>query len=231
MPPSNAQKLPSLRLGIIIEPPYVEIVDGEYVGLHIKLARYFSSKLNTDLDFVQCPVARCLNLMEHGKIDMLIGMIKTEKRQQYMTYLPKPHRVQTVPIQFFVNRNSDVVINTYEDLQGLNIGVVRGIYYFDKFDYDTKLNKIKLKNFQQMINMLLKGRINTFIEREESIIPWIDKDLYRSNIRLAKYQYSKAVDSYVTISKNSPYNQQIEELYEIQEMYKKELNTTKNSIK
>jgi len=52
--------------------------------------------------------------------------------------------------------------------------------------------------------MLLKKRIDTFIEREETVRPWIDKMIYRDDLKLAKYQYNKSVESYVALSRQSP---------------------------
>ncbi len=60
--------------------------------------------------------------------------------------------------------------------------------------------------------MLLKDRIDTLMEREESILSWIDQDVYHTEIRLANCQYGKAMGTYITVSKNSDFHSRLDEL-------------------
>jgi polar amino acid transport system substrate-binding protein len=51
--------------------------------------------------------------------------------------------------------------------------------------------------------MLLKGRIDTFLEREETVIPLLTASQYQNKINVEKYQYDKPINSYIVISKRS----------------------------
>lgn len=214
---SPAHTVPAIKVAVVIEPPYIDYKDGKYEGIHVNVLEALANELNRDLVFVQCPFARCLSLMKSGETDLFIGLIKTRARQEFLSYIPKPFSTQYDPLQFFVRSDEDLQINSYEDLKKLNIGVLRGVSYFKQFDNDNSLNKIELVSYSQMLQMLLKGRIDTFIEREESITPWIDPVTYKNKIDLAKYEYNKGVESFIAISKKSPWANRIPELLTAQE--------------
>jgi len=193
-----------VRIATHVEPPYIELVDGKYVGMHIDILKLLIKNLNKKIVFIPCPFARCMLLLQEGKADIIIGLRKTKAREQHLAYLPLPYDTQSFPLRFYLSRDSRLKINDYEDLKEINIGTIRGASYFDPFDNDSELTKTAVNNHNQLIKMLLKGRIDTFIEREESVLPWINKDIYLNHIKLAKYQYDKSVESYIAISRKSP---------------------------
>ena len=194
----------SVRIAIHTEPPYAESVNGQYVGAHIDILNLITNKLNKRIIYIPCPVARCLILLEEGKADMIIGLRKTSKREQYLAYLPQPYDIQKFPLRFYLRTDSRVKINNYDDLKGLNIGTIRGATYFEAFDNDVSLKKTSVNNYGQLIKMLLKKRIDSFLEREKSVKPWVDRLIYRNNFKFAKYQYDKSVESYIALSRKSP---------------------------
>lgn len=51
--------------------------------------------------------------------------------------------------------------------------------------------------------MLLKGRIDTLLEREETVLPLLSLAEYQNKFVMADYQYNKPMNSYITISKQS----------------------------
>jgi polar amino acid transport system substrate-binding protein len=147
-----------------------------------------------------------------GKADMMLALRKTPERQRKLHYLSSPIKIQHLPLRFYVRANNGIEINSYEDLQTITVGVLRGVSYFDRFDLDTTIDKVPITTRKQLIDMLLKGRIDTFLEREESITPIIDEKTYIDGIKLAKYAYEKSVVSYIAISKKSPLADELEQL-------------------
>ncbi|ARD43864.1 transporter substrate-binding domain-containing protein [Colwellia sp. PAMC 21821] len=199
----TAQPLNTIIVATHIEPPFSNIVDGIFIGENIDIAHALAAKLNKKASFVYCPPARCFALLQSGQADMMIAIRKTETRKQFLQYLEPPIKIQKLPLQFYIHADSKIDLNSYEDLHSLNIGVLRGASYFDQFDQDTQLSKIPLTNYQQLVDMLLKGRIDTFLEREETITPWVDQKVYNTQIKIAKFAYDKTVGSYITVSKKS----------------------------
>ena len=190
----------------------VDFVDGHFVGENIEVAKLLAKKLKQDITFIRCPIARCLSLIEKGQADMMLSLKKTKARQEYMTYLTPPFKIQHFPLRFYVLQERDLKISKFEDLTSLSVGVVRGAAYFDRFDRDNSINKIEVTEHGQLIQMLLKNRIDTFLEREETIIPLIETQVYQSKIALASYQFDKSVDSYIAISKKSPFHKDIAQI-------------------
>jgi polar amino acid transport system substrate-binding protein len=60
--------------------------------------------------------------------------------------------------------------------------------------------------------MLLKGRIDTFLEREETVIPLLTASQYQHKVNVEKYQYNKPINSYIVISKQSKVKNYAEQL-------------------
>jgi len=205
-----AEQKDTISVAVSLEPPMVDFVDGRYVGKNIEVLYLLAKKLNKKLKFLRCPVARCFVMIEHGQADMIIAIRKTPAREKYIGYLERPFEVQHFPLRFYLPFNSALQINSAKDLKNISIGVLRGFTYFDAFDHNNELNKIAVTNHSQLIQMLLSNRIDTFLEREQSIIPLIDDETYKTKMKLAQYQYKKSVDSYIGISKLSPFYQDID---------------------
>ena len=207
-----SQPLPTITVAMYIEPPFSNIVDGKFVGENIDIANALAEKLSREVRFIYCPPARCFAFLQNGQADMMIAIRKTEIREQFLNYLEPPIKIQHLPLQFYIRAESKIELNRYQDLQPLKVGVLRGASYFDKFDHDTQLTKIPLTNYQQLVDMLLKGRIDTFLEREETITPWVDQKIYKTKIKLAKFSYDETVGSYIVVSKRSPLRNEIAHL-------------------
>ena len=200
---ATAQAQKTILVAMHIEPPFSEIINGEFVGENIDLANALANQAGYNARFVYCPIARCFSLIQSGQADMFVAVRKTELRKQFLTYIEPPIKIQKLPLRFYIRTENKITLNSYKDLRPLTVGVLRGASYFDKFDHDTQIKKIPLTNHQQLIDMLLKGRIDTFLEREESIMPLVDQNVYATRIKLAKFSYDKSVGSYIAISKNS----------------------------
>ncbi|MDO6444629.1 transporter substrate-binding domain-containing protein [Colwellia sp. 1_MG-2023] len=206
---ASAENKETLLVATNIEPPYSYFVDNKYTGINVKIITLLAEKLNLQVKFLHCPFARCLSFLEMGQADAIIGLRKTAERSKFLTYLDQPFSTQTFPLQFYIRQDSDLNITNYSDLANLRIGTLRAATYFDRFDHDNTLNKVEVVNYNQLLQMLLKDRIDTFLEREESVKPWIDNAEYKQKIKLADYLYNRSVDSYIAFSKKSPFSQEV----------------------
>ncbi|WP_281561616.1 ABC transporter substrate-binding protein [Thalassomonas sp. RHCl1] len=202
----------TIRLATYLEPPMIDKVDNRYVGKNIEVVKLLAKTLKKKIIYIPCPTARCLSLMRKGQADMMISVRKTPERERYLSFISPPFFTQHFPLRFFINSTNDLDIDNYQDLTPLTIGVIRGSTYFDKFDHDNQLIKVELTSREQLVHMLLKNRIDTFIEREESIVSWLPESQYKSAFKLANYQYDRSVDSYIAIAKRSPLQQELPHL-------------------
>jgi ABC-type amino acid transport substrate-binding protein len=192
-----------LKIATYIEPPFVDLIDNSLVGENIDIAKLLAKSMDLEPIFIRCPFARCLAMVKHGQADMIFGLRKLPEREKDLIFLNPPSMVQHYPLRFFTLTAKKTEINNFEDLKTLSVGTLRGGSYFELFDDDKSIKKVELTSRDQLVKMLLRGRIDTFIEREESIIPLLPLSKYREKFSLANYQYDKAVSSYIAISKKS----------------------------
>ncbi|WDE06060.1 ABC transporter substrate-binding protein [Thalassomonas viridans] len=212
LPHANAGSTDTIRLATYLEPPMVDKVNNRYVGKNIEVVKLLAKNLKKKILFIPCPAARCLLLLKRGQADMMISVRKTPERERYLSFISPPFFTQHFPLRFFINSNNDLHIDNYQDLTPLSIGVIRGSSYFDRFDHDNQLTKVEVSSREQLVHMLLKNRIDTFIEREESVVSWLPESQYKKAFRLANYQYDRSVDSYIAIAKRSPLQQELPQL-------------------
>ncbi|GLX77760.1 ABC transporter substrate-binding protein [Thalassotalea insulae] len=207
-----------IKVGVYIEPPYVNYVNNEFVGINIDIIKSFAQRLNTELIYTPCPFIRCILLVKEGQIDVVVGIQKSPERAKYMQFLAQPFSIQYYPLNFYLLQDSQLTINNYNDLKKLRIGTIRGALYFDTFDQDNALIKMPVTTYEQLIQLLLKGRIDTFPEREESITPWLSPDNTKQQLKAASFHFQKAVGSYFAISKKSQLVDQLQRLNDIQQL-------------
>lgn len=206
--PTLAEKAP-IKLAAYIEPPFSNYEDDHFSGAFIDLAQILAQRIGRSIQFIPCPAARCLQLLTQGRADMMMGVRKTNTRETFLHYLQPPIEIQMQPLRFYINKDSQKAINTFEDLKSLSIGVLRGASYFDKFDNATQLFKVPVTNHIRLVDMLINGRFDTFLEREETIKAIVDKHIYQDKLALANLTYDQAVASYIVISKQSALMQDI----------------------
>ncbi len=194
----------TVRVAVYQEPPFAELKDGKFIGENIDLAHLFANSINADVTFLSCPFIRCMSLVKKGEADMIFGVKRTKAREQDYAFLDQPYTIQHFPLQFYTLKSRAIQINQYEDLTGLVVGTIRGSAYFPDFDNDQELTKVSVTSNQLLLDLLLKKRIDTFIERQDSLAPWLQQNIeYQDQIIPNPYSYDKQVGVHLALSKNS----------------------------
>jgi len=199
-----------IRVAVFIEAPFAYIKNHQLAGENIEIAKLLAKSINLTPIFIQCPFVRCLAMVKNGQADMIFGLKKTPQRVKQLHFLAPAYLIQHVPLSFYTLKSKNLIIDKYEDLQTLSVGLLRGGTYFDKFDHDSNINKVELTSRMQLVKMLLRGRIDTFLEREESVKPLVSPKIYRQQLKLANYKYDKTVKGYIGVSKNAPISNYVE---------------------
>lgn len=206
----NTKLLPKQKSTLIlathIEPPLAYFENDVLVGSNIEVAKLLAERMSLNIRFTHCPFARCLNLLRHGRADIMVGINKNNERENYLSYLEQPYTTRITPVKFYLTKSNTNDITEYDDLKNKTIGVLRGATYFKKFDEDTSLNKIEVTTHKQLVNMFLRGRFDTFLGREISISRHVTAEVYQNEMKPASYIYKKKNDSYIAISKKSSFN-------------------------
>jgi polar amino acid transport system substrate-binding protein len=198
-----------LRIPVNPEPPWVIQEGDKLSGIDINIIKILSKELGFTYVLKPCPWARCLKTMEEGQADFMLGVFKRPEREEYLAFVEPGYLVDD-PKSFYVTADSSVAISSYEDLLPLNIGVVRGVAYFERFDNDNQLRKQAVSDEWQLLQMLMLNRLDTFIGTPTAIAYQINKHQLKAKFRRAIFQHHTPAYSHMAISKKSPFIEQLD---------------------
>jgi len=181
-------------------------------GSLIDVAKNISKRLGIPITFTaNTPFLRCLRMMRNGSADIMLGLLDKPERREYMhlyRYLDNSHKA------FYALKSRNWQVNAFEDLAGLNIGVVHGFKYFPKFDRETESFSLNSAP-SVLINLrrLLAGRVDLVIATKMEGDYIIRKNPnFQKYIEPVNYQYLAENPVFVGLSKRSRYADKAEEL-------------------
>lgn len=138
-----------------------------YSGAYTEIVRELARRVGLPLLIKPCPLKRCLTMLQHGEADIIIGVKETPERLRYLQFLQTPYRASSADKVFFVLKERGAVVQRYEDLRPLRIGVKLGADYFTRFDHDTALRKDMSKDMGINLRKLAMGRLDAVIAAED----------------------------------------------------------------
>lgn len=177
-------------------------VDGHNAELVELIAKHVGVRINYKTDI---PFTRCLNCMRSGDCDLMVGLLDVDDRRDYMELFQYSGRSDKV---FYTRANPKHMINQYEDLAGLTVGVNHGYRYFDSFDNESKLfDKVYVDTLEQLFRMLISKRVDVIICSVtvcEAVIE--QQPEWRNKVTLTAYSYTAENKTYLGLSKKSRLN-------------------------
>ncbi len=185
---------------------------GNLKGLNIELMTAILEKANFKAEFIEVPWIRGLEWLKYGKIDIVMGGVKTNERERYAyfsdTYLKMEYNA------FFikkVDREKYKSIESLKDIIGIDfrLGVLRGGIFSKEYEQlikraDFKKHIEEVNSSFQNIEKLMLNRIDGFISDELFGIAAIKKGGYTSKISILFYLNSeKEASAHLMFSKES----------------------------
>ncbi|KGJ95923.1 ABC-type transporter, periplasmic subunit family 3 [Colwellia psychrerythraea] len=171
-------------------------------GLHSQYLNYIAKQLAMKIDITTMPLARRIQEVKKGNADIIVGLDFSEARAAQLIYIYPAY--EKLSFRFFtLNDNADE-IQSYADLTGKVIGVIRSAKHHAIFEQDNLLNKYELRSLDSCIKMLLHGRIDIFIHYEESTSAMLMALGVSDKITKTTYQPTHSNEHYIAISKKSP---------------------------
>ncbi|MGI0116218.1 substrate-binding periplasmic protein [Zooshikella sp. RANM57] len=142
--------------------PYVSptLEDKGFTGRIIKEA-FALSKIDVELRFM--PWARALKMAQEGVIDGTFLWYKTPEREPFFYFSQEP--VTTITAVFFHLKKFEFTWDSLDDLKKYRIGAAIGYHISDQFDeYDKagKINVHRIKSDTQILQMMVRGRLDLF---------------------------------------------------------------------
>lgn len=147
--------------------------------------------------------ARSLKDLQHGGVDIVPRTIMTEERKAYIEYLG-PIGYQQKDICFLVRKGSEDLLNVYDDLRNVRVGVKRKTAYFSKFDRDTTIQKTESNDDDNMAKMFAMQRFDTMIVLDKLSLEEALKANGITDYSYANYVYTQKIGNYFGMSKLSP---------------------------
>ena len=83
-------------------PPYKIVQNGTIGGIDALVLDEIARRTGLEFDYVECPWARCLIMLQNGSVDMITTIAKTEERKESMHFLEPPTR-DNYAISFYTN--------------------------------------------------------------------------------------------------------------------------------
>ncbi|BDQ33681.1 hypothetical protein JCM14722_12230 [Pseudodesulfovibrio portus] len=200
-----------LRVSFNPLPPWKVLGDdGTPGGIDIEFLHLLAKRMDLALDFVQLPFKRGLKMVEHGEIDLMVGVLRRPEREGYAHFLTPPYKNRTNKAVYVLKGREDT-ITRYEDMRSLVIGTQLGSKYFPRFDSDAAIEKSEVKTIDLNIKMLRAGRIDAFINTEASADYLLARIGLTNVIGKARYAYHEHQDVHMILSKRSPHAYRVAE--------------------
>lgn len=192
-----------LRVMTDLWPPFrMRDENGAFSGLDIDLLAELSRRSGLRFEIQQAPWARGLAALEQGRASLMTGLAKTPERERYIQYLDKPY-YRCSP-RFYTAPGVAALLDDYASLRGLRIGYVLESAYFQPFDTDQALDKFGVNNEAQLLDMLVRGRIDALVGTDCQVDHALLDPALSGRIVKAAYHPQAQSDLYIGFSRQRP---------------------------
>lgn len=201
-----AQEARIVTVGINHAPPYRVVTDHGVTGLYVDIFNEIANRIDWQVRYVEAPFRRVLRMMEEGKVDVMLGPLKSDEREQMMSFVAAVYPPER---KLFFYRSDEHRIMGYDDLRGKKIGVLSGAKYFDRFDNDKELVTEPISRYENLMKMLEKDRVDVVIAPE--LVGRYTVNQLGADVSVSPYQVP-GEHSYIAISRASPLISQQDEI-------------------
>lgn len=153
----------TVTVGVDHSPPYRILEPSQKSGLYLELFEEIADRLGWRVQYREAPFRRILLLMRRGEVDVMLGPLRTEEREEFMTFVA-PAFPPERRLFFYLNESNR--IERYSDLPGKVIGILEGARYFTRFDNDQALHKESAAHYENLMMMLQRGRVDVVVAPE-----------------------------------------------------------------
>ena len=160
-----------LNFVTLSHPPYGFLSSqGEKKGYLFEIANLIMAEAGFRGSNDIIPTLRVFHELENGDADCSILARVPIPEARYEKVAPIGHSIQIAIIPK-KPRN----LNRYEDLQGVRIGVPRGVHVGEPFDSDMTLDKVPTKGYKFSSIMFKNGRVDAVVGAQDSMLYNLDR--------------------------------------------------------
>ena len=124
------------------------------VGIWLDVAALIEAEAGVAMIKTLKPYARLWQELDQGTADLSFLIRSADREGQYA------HAGRMFDFGSVVLADKNHPLPNYEALTGLRIGVMRGIRLSPRFDADPALNKVEVRDYETMLQMLREGRLD-----------------------------------------------------------------------
>lgn len=201
------ERTDSLLMCVDNYPPLQIINKDKVTGENVEVTKALANKLEIPIAFtIDTPFKRCIQQLKSGQIDIMAGVLSSPDRREFAHLMLYDDLTSKT---FFINKNQPQ-INTFSDLKGLNIGMLRGVQHFKEFDNAPKgdFNKVEVSSLSAAFGMLAKGRVDAVVSTDYYGHNVIKRNPELNHIIQTNYKVNTGTQVYIALSKKSPYSAQ-----------------------
>lgn len=199
-----------IRVRVIEFPPFYYNNDKEWMGLEVELANALIKEAKFRAEYIVLPWSRALKAMEIGESDLMMNLVKTPEREEFMNFIGP---IRSSQMKLVVHEDySNQVIETIEDifevsnLIGLPIGLQKDVKYpaelASKLDDDSYVKYMDFSYSSKLYpSNVREKRIFGFVEDEIAMNYQLAYNPDYSGLVLHSFVFSED-DIYAGISKH-----------------------------
>ncbi|MGP9831876.1 substrate-binding periplasmic protein [Marinobacter sp. NSM] len=153
----------TITVGVNHSPPYRILEVGHKGGLYLEIFEEIADRLGWHVQYREAPFRRVLLMLQKGEVDVMLGPLRTDGREDYMTFVAPAFPPERRLFFYLDNQHQ---ISRYSDLYGKTLGVLDGATYFSRFDRDPNLMKESAPHYENLMLMMQKGRVDVVVAPE-----------------------------------------------------------------
>ncbi|WP_290610235.1 substrate-binding periplasmic protein [Arsukibacterium sp. UBA3155] len=176
-------------------------------GPSVELMQELARRVGFELNFTpRTNLARCLKLMEQGKVDLMTNLKFSEQRNQFMVLLPYSNNIAE---SLFLRLNDERLIQSQAQLRGLTLATLRHFLYNPAtmvLIAEESRHIAQVDSIEIGLEMLLRNRIDGLVAPTISTTEAINAaSSYQHRFKIAPIDFSGTAPNniHLAIARNS----------------------------
>lgn len=179
-------------------PPFEYTENGSSTGINKEIIEEACNRLDVTPVFIQLPWRRALNYAKVGSASAVFSLFKNIERMRYYNF--PEENINTVRMVLVTNRESNIEINSMEDMKGKTVGIYLGSSYGEEFDKADQIVKDLATTNESLLRKQAAKRTDFVIIDERVAKYWCKQIGMEDRFRILNYIVTEK-KTYVAFSK------------------------------
>lgn len=144
------------------------------VGIEVEITREIFSQMGLKPEYREYPWIRCLETVKTGNSDVVLAVVKTRQREQFLYYPSEPTVFETNSL--FKLKTSKITANgNLQSLKKYTIAATSGASYGEKFDKAGFLKKERVSSAESIIRLVENKRVDLGVGSVQTVTYLMNK--------------------------------------------------------